>query len=202
MNRSSLQENIISIIHSREYRGYNLNPTKKGFKGFYQEILDDLLRLFSEAKSTFTIPRVAHFIIENPKDNIFDLLQIYIKRWLKARDKARERESTNFKYLAAIEIKPTLKETHVHLCIIFDDLTTGELYKLEDYLYKLTKDAKEDNAKLFYRKRRPDEINTSKHWHCINTNEFDAFTRISYLAKVFSKITTNEKPNYICSKPI
>lgn len=183
-----------SITFEASYKQYTLYSHGKNSKGFYLPILDKLYALFNDSLVNFTRPTIAHIIIDNPKD--YRIHQV-LTRIITDESKIRKINTPKFHYLSVIERKRKNSKFHQHIAII---LEKANYYFFEIIMLKLRKYSNSGKTTLAKRKyaNRPDYIDTETgeikkagpaHYHYLTTETFDAFQRISYMAKVETKLS-------------
>lgn len=194
---------MLSIVHTSTYKGYTLNPTIKGNKGFYESHLKYILDLLTQSIYTYRKALAAHIIINNPSPKIYSYLGRELNRWYDLESSCITNNHPS--YFSCIETRPRNKQKHLHLLVIFEKLEDNyfSLKKLEK---RLTKFSKDNACKLIKRKASciplhmdsaTGEIKTdengkvmrrrSAYYHTVSVEFGDAFERFSYLAKVATK---------------
>ncbi|MGV0986246.1 MAG: hypothetical protein ACOYB2_16990 [Limnohabitans sp.] len=185
---------MADITFSHSYKHYSLYSGKKNSKGFYTSILQKIDLIFNDALKNFTIPTVGHIIIDNPKN--FRVTQA-LTRIISDEAEVRGIAPPKFHYISVIERRKNDKNFHQHLAIFIDNGNYEYFKVIQLALRRLSLTSK---AKLVKRKHdtRPDFIDKSTgeirkggsvYFHNLRKETFDAFERISYIAKVETKLS-------------
>lgn len=183
-----------NIILSDSYKQYSLYNGKKSKKGFYLPILEKIDLIVNDALANFITPTVGHCIIDYPID--FRINQS-IKRIIKAEAKIRKIELPKFHYVSVKERKRKDAHIHQHLLIFLDK---GDFHFYEKIALELRRFSFTAKVKLAKRKHstRPIKINNdtgeirtmgSAYFHYLCSETSDAFQRLSYVAKVETKLS-------------
>jgi hypothetical protein len=185
---------MAEITFSESYGHYNLYNGSKKSKGFYTSILHKINLIFNDALENFTIPVVGHIIIDSPKN--YRINQV-ISRIIACEASTRGISIPKFHYISVIERRKNDKHFHQHLAIFLDN-GNYEFFKVIQLA--LRKFSYTSKARLVKRKHenRPEFIDKltgeirkvgSTYHHNLRRETFDAFERISYIAKVETKIS-------------
>lgn len=183
-----------SITFEDCYNQYNLYDGGKSEKGFYLSILDKIDCIFNDALKNFAKPTIAHIIIDNPKN--YRINQV-LTRIIANEANIRGIDIPKFHYISVMERKRKNSNFHQHLAILIDK---ADYYYFELIKLKLRRFSNSGKVTLAKRKHdsRPDYIDPetgeikkqgSAYLHNLRKETFDAFQRISYIAKVETKIT-------------
>ncbi len=183
-----------NITFSESFNQYSLYNGSQNVKGFYTAILQKIDLIINDALAIFSIPMVGHFIIEQP---INYRINQSIKRIISDEAKIRGINAPKFYYISAIERKRNDAKFHQHLIIILDK---GDYHFYEKIRSELR--GFSFNSKVILAKRkhdtRPDYIDQetgevkkggSAYIHNLRRETFDAFQRLSYIAKVETKLS-------------
>jgi hypothetical protein len=193
-----------SITFEDCYKQYSLYNGSKNEKGFYLSILDKIDCIFNDALANFAKPTIAHIIIDNPKN--YRINQV-LSRIIANEANIRGIDIPNFYYISVIERRRKNSNFHQHLAIILDK---ADYYFFELIKLKLRRFSNSGKVTLAKRKHdsRPDYIDPetgeikkqgSAYLHNLRKETFDAFQRISYIAKVETKITPKFSSSRILS---
>lgn len=185
---------MTDITFSQTFKHFSLYSGSKKSKGFYTAILQKIDLIFNDALKNFTNPVVGHIIIDSPKD--YRINQALI-RIISNEAKVRGTVIPKFHYISVIERRKNDKNFHQHLAIFIDN-GNYEFFKVIQLA--LRRFSNTSKVKLAKRKHntRPDFIDKltgeirkcgSIYLHSIRKETFDAFERISYIAKVETKIS-------------
>lgn len=183
-----------SITFEASYKQYNLYTGGKNTKGFYISILDKIHLIFNDALANFAKPTIAHIIIDNPKN--YRINQV-LSRIIANEANIRGIDVPKFHYISVIEKRRRNSNFHQHLAIVIDN---ADYYYYEVIMLKLRRHSNTGKSTLAKRKHdsRPDFIDPetgeikkkgSAYLHYLRKETFDAFQRISYIAKVETKIS-------------
>lgn len=183
-----------NIIHGDFYNQYELYRGSKNRKGFYLSILKSIYLMFNYALANLSTPIAGHIVIDNVKD--YRISQV-LKRIISNKSKIINIKPPEFLYISVAERKRSARNSHQHLIIIIDK---GDFDLFKAIAFELCKYSRSSKAKLIRRKHsdRPDYINPvtgevrksgSAYLHNLRRETFDAFTRISYIAKVETKLS-------------
>jgi hypothetical protein len=185
---------MADITFSQTYKDFNLYSGSKKSKGFYSAILDKIDLIFNDALNNFTIPVVGHIIIDRPKD--FRINQV-LSRIISNEAKIRGLTTPKFHYISVIERRKNDKNFHQHLAIFVDNANHDYFKVIQLALRRLSHTSKATLAKRKH-DTRPEFIVQSTgeirkfgsaYFHNLRRETFDAFERISYIAKVETKIS-------------
>jgi len=182
------------ITLTESFKHYSLYNGPKNSKGFYTSILEKIDLIFNEALDDFNIPVVGHIIIDSSKS--YRINQV-LSRIISSEAKARGINSPKFHYISVTERRKNEKNFHQHIAIILDR-GDYEFFKLIQF--NLRRFSHTSKVKLAKRKHetRPEYIDQktgeirkhgSAYLHNLRKETFDAFQRISYIAKVETKIS-------------
>lgn len=185
---------MAEITFSQSYEHYNLYSGIKNSKGFYTAILHKINLIFNDSLENFTIPVVGHIIIDSPKS--FRINQV-VSRIISCEAKIRGIAIPKFHYISVIERRKNDKNFHQHLAIFIDN-GNYEFFKVIQLA--LRKFSHTSKVRLIKRKHenRPEFIDKltgeirkagSMYHHNLRRETFDAFERISYIAKVETKVS-------------
>jgi len=185
---------MADITFSQSYKHYNLYSGSKNSNGFYSAILHKIDLIFNDALENFTIPVVGHIIIDNPK--VYRINQA-LSRIISNEANIRGMAIPKFHYISVIERRKNDKNLHQHLAIFLDN-GNYEFFKVIQL--SLRKFSYTSKARLIKRrhKNRPESIDKltgeirkigPMYHHNLRRETFDAFERISYIAKVETKIS-------------
>lgn len=185
---------MAEITFSQSYEHYNLYSGSKNSKGFYTAILHKINLIFNDALQNFNVPVVGHIVIDNPKN--YRINQV-LSRIITSEANTRGIEIPKFHYISVIERRKNDKNFHQHLAIFIDN-GNYEFFKVIQLA--LRKFSYTSKVKLMKRKHenRPEYIDKltgeirklgSMYHHNLRRETFDAFERISYIAKVETKIS-------------
>lgn len=183
-----------SITFAESYKHYTLYNGTKNSKGFYTDILQKIDLIINNALENFDIPYAGHIIVDSSKD--YRINQV-LKRIVENEAKVRGIDVPKFHYISVTERKRNDKNFHQHLAIILDkgNYEFFKVIQLELRRFSCT-----SKVKLAKRKHdtRPEYIdqatgeirkNGSSYLHNLRRETFDAFQRLSYIAKVETKIS-------------
>lgn len=198
------------VTKEPDFRGLKVYCQRKNEKGFFVEILEATVKLLDYASKNWDRPQLFHLCISAPKDCTLKRLSSELRRWSRQRDKANRRHvDTPVLYLAAIETRPRKKQRHLHLAVFTTGNSVFDVYALKQRLRKFS----ETDTEVALYQRRFDclalaldestgEIKLTKrgdfarqgsmYYHDLRKEYDDAFQRISYLAKVYSKSASPE----------
>lgn len=183
-----------NITYSNSFNQYSLYNGKKNEKGFYISILQKIDLIINHALVNFKIPMVGHFIIEQPIDY---RINQSVKRIISDEAKIRKIEIPKFFYISVIERKRRDAKFHQHLIIMLDK---GDYDFYKRIGLELRRFSSNSKVKLAKRKHdtRPEYIDEdtgeikkrgSAYLHNLRKETFDAFQRLSYIAKVETKLS-------------
>lgn len=175
----------------------------KSNKGFDPEILAVQAELIDAALAAMKAPRAAHIVINEPNKAKLKELQRIIARWSENELKSKSL------WLYCLEVRPRLKELHLHLHVIGDGLTQEHLVFLNRKLSTIG-ESKIQKRKISKLRLRTDldtgEIQTNSdgsfgrtgsiYWSCLRKETLDYKERFSYLAKYQTKETTSGEWSY------
>ncbi|MDC8772457.1 hypothetical protein [Roseateles albus] len=211
-----------NITTESTFNDLELYANSKSSKGFYVDILNKIEELLMFSLVNFTDPKVSHFTIDEPNQDKLQELRKDLARFLASRAKTKGTKETKFLYLATLEIRPKNKQEHLHLAFFFDGLNTKDLNLLEERLAKFSNSNKAklnhrrldclpldiytETGEIKYNKRGNFARKGSTAWHELRTDSIDAFKRLSYLAKVYSKakdyhLSSSRLPSKLAAKP-
>lgn len=197
------------ITKEPTHNGLKLYSHTKSIDGFYVEMLTQLHNLLTHASITLSRPLVAHIMVDQPTDNIYAQLGRLIQRWSDSRHKFRcSTSNPPTYYLCTEEVRPRAKNRHMHIAVVFDGLAYSDLNYLVD---KLQRYSKTKTVKLYQRSRehRAERVNQhtgeinllgSRFYHNLLQEFEDAYMRISYICKVFSKSELKNNKQYSSSR--
>lgn len=185
---------MAEITFSQSYEHYNLYSGSKNSKGFYTSILHKISLIFNDSLENFTVPVVGHIIIDSPKS--YRINQV-LSRIIACEAKIRGVVIPKFHYISVIERRKNNKNFHQHLAIFIDN-GNYEFFKVIQLA--LRKFSYTSKVRLAKRKHgtRPEVIDKltgeirkvgPMYHHNLRRETFDAFERISYIAKVETKIS-------------
>lgn len=183
-----------NITFSDSFKQYSLYDGKKDKKGFYISILQKIDLIVNAALTSFKIPMAGHFIIEQPIN--FRINQS-VKRIISDEAKTRNIDTPKFYYLSVIERKRKDAKIHQHLILVLDK---GDYDFYKKISYELRRFSSNSKVKLAKRKHsdRPTSIDNdtgeiktmgSAYLHYLSWETADAFQRLSYIAKVETKLS-------------
>lgn len=200
-----------SIYTEEQYQGLRLYSKAKAKNGFHLQMLKCLLKLMRHAIQVMEIPKCAHLVIDSPIEGVEKELGRVISRWNQSRHKRKgvqNSEPPESLYFAVKEIRPRTKQRHMHVAIIFDGLNYEDLVILKDKLISLS----ETREVRIYRRSRVhmrEKIIESTgeivklgsiYFHSLKIEFDDAFSRMSYLCKVFTKEGGGLIRSHVCSR--
>ena len=183
-----------NITYSDSFKQYSLYNGKKNEKGFYLSILEKIDLIVDDALVNFEVPMVAHFIIEQP---INYRINQSVKRIISNEAKIRNIDTPKFYYISVIERKRKGALVHQHLIIVLDKGDYDFYKKISFELRKFSSNSKVKLAKRKY-SDRPISIDNdtgeirmmgSAYFHNLRWETPDAFQRLSYIAKVETKLS-------------
>jgi hypothetical protein len=185
---------MAEITFSQSYEHYSLYSGSKKSKGFYLAILHKINLIFNDALQNFNVPVVGHIVIDNPKN--YRINQV-LSRIITSEANTRGVKIPKFHYISVIERRKNDKNFHQHLALFIDNGNYEFFKVIQLALRKLSYTSK---VKLMKRKHenRPEYIDKvtgeirklgSMYHHNLRRETFDAFERISYIAKVETKIS-------------
>jgi hypothetical protein len=185
---------MAEITFSQSYKHYNLYSGSKNSKGFYTAILHKIDLIFGDALENFTIPVVGHIIIDSPK--AYRINQV-LSRIITNEANIRGIQMPKFHYISVIERRKNDKNFHQHLAIFLDNGNYEFFKVIQLALRKFSNTSKVRLAKRKYESRLEsiDKLTGEirkvgpQYHHNLRRETFDAFERISYIAKVETKIT-------------
>lgn len=183
-----------NITFLDSFKQYSLYTGSKNDKGFYTSILQKIDLIVNDALAHFDIPMVGHFIIDYP---IEYRINQSIKRIISSEAKIRNIERPKFHYISVVERKRRDAHFHQHLIIVLD---RGDYHFYEKIRSELRRFSSTSKVTLAKRKHdtRPEYIDEdtgeikkrgSAYIHNLRRETFDAFQRISYIAKVETKLS-------------
>jgi hypothetical protein len=184
--------NDITLANS--YKQYDLYNGAKNSKGFYLSILQKIDLIFHDALMNFNIPVIGHIIVDSSKD--YRINQV-LSRILINEAKTRGIEVPKFHYISVTERRRNDKNFHQHLAIIIDKGDHDFFKVIQLHLRRFSRTSKVKLAKRKH-ENRPDYIDPetgeirkcgSAYLHNLKKETFDAFQRISYIAKVETKLS-------------
>lgn len=183
-----------NITHSDSFKHYALYSGTKNEKGFYIPILQKIDLIFDDALVHFSIPMVAHFIVDDPIDY---RVNQSISRIISTEAKKRRIEAPKFYYISVIERRRKNSHFHQHLMVVLDK---GDYYFFTEIRSQLRRFSRTATVRFARRKddSRPEYIDQetgevkkdgSIYYHNLRRETFDAFQRLSYIAKVETKLS-------------
>lgn len=183
-----------NITLANSYKQYDLYNGTKNSKGFYVSILQKIDLIFLDALKNFNNPVVGHIIVGSSKD--YRINQA-LSRIIANEAKTRGVDVPKFHYISVTERRRNDKNFHQHLAIIIDKGDHDFFKVIQLHLRRFSGTS---NVKLAKRKHenRPDYIDPktgeirkagSAYLHNLKRETFDAFKRISYIAKVETKLS-------------
>lgn len=184
-----------SITFEDNYKHYNLYKGTKNSKGFYLSILHKISLIFDDALANFERPSIGHIIVDKSKD--YRINQV-LTRVIAKEARARGIEVPKFHYISVTERRRNDSNFHQHLAILIEK---GDYHYFEVIMLALRKYSLTAKVTLAKRKHdtRPDYLDPitgkirkkgSAYIHNLRTETFDAFERISYIAKVETKLSS------------
>jgi len=180
------------ITHKNNYKGFSLNKTVKGEKGFYSAMLEAQTKLVSEAIATMEHPNGAHLVLEfsepGQEQRFSKNIRKIIERW------SLERLKNRALWYYVIE-ESRQRKRHAHLYVIGDRLGREKLTFLKDALTPKGNATNYGRVKLQARKQQQELIDPEtgelvhlpRYYHALRLELADFFERFSYLAKVVTK---------------
>ena len=181
-----------NITFSNKFNQYNLYTGSKNIKGFYTAILHKIDLIINDSLENFEIPVSGHIIID--KSNDYRINQV-LSRIIAAEARTRGIETPKFHYISVTERRRNDQHFHQHLALIIDK---GDYEYFKVIQFELRRYSRTAKVKLIKRKHdtRPEYIDLatgevrktgSLYLHNLRKETFDAFERISYIAKVETK---------------
>ncbi len=176
------------------YKQYSLYNGSKKSKGFYVSILDKIYLIFNDSLVNFNKPVMGHIIVDSSKT--YRINQV-LTRIIENESKLRNIEPPKFHYISVTELRKNDENFHQHLAIILDHGNYEFFKVIQLQLRRFSRTSKVRLAKRKH-ENRPEYIdkitgeirkNGSAYLHNLRTETFDAFQRISYIAKVETKIS-------------
>lgn len=189
------------------FNNLKLNPSDKCEDGFITKMLQALHERCVYSLKTMDRPRGFHIELTKVERSKVRMIPRIISRWAASRDRCSLSYMTGkYQFLKAEEIRPRTKEFHIHLHIIADSVTYGDLQSLREALLPVAKMSSLKNRSLIYRPIKMNEA-TGECFTNVKTGNFerigspwnheltskdefeDYFTRASYICKVRTKVS-------------
>lgn len=166
------------------YKGYNVYSGKKSGQGFIPEIVDWVIDAIDVVGCIHVRPVAFHIILDNPDFNKLSQLPKFLKRFFSR--KPEDGHSDEVFYIIAHEIRPRSKQSHSHLWVFTDNLTTIERLNIQ---HKLVSQGYAKKARVACRRRDifPDDWQGSWWYHSVRVEPEDLILRASYIAKYATK---------------
>jgi hypothetical protein len=183
-----------AITFEQSFNQYTLYNGSKNAKGFYLPILKKIDLIFNDALVNFSRPLIGHIIIDSSKN--YRINQV-LNRIIAHEATIRGIPCPKYHYISVTERRRNKSNFHQHITLIIDG---GDYHYFEVIKLKLRRFSETSKTRLAKRKHdsRPDytdpetgEIRKkgSAYLHNLRNETFDAFQRISYIAKVETKIS-------------
>lgn len=189
------------IVFEANYRGYELNKTKKGKLGYFRNALDTLIDL-SEAvlqSQVFIKPRALHYTLEKPDLKKMKGLSNFLDRQASQIAGQSGRPSKDIFYIVAYEEKKSGDHAHLYVFVDgwdwYDSETLKRAFVGSKFATKvvvhnrkvetgiISQLIREETGELLGVRPR----SSKPRHHDLATDFQDFIERASYIAKVFTK---------------
>ena len=203
------------VYRGDHFKNLKLNPSVKSKEGFITAMLEALHERYIHAKETMAKPRGFHLVLTEVDRSKLGYIPRIISRWAEQRSKCPLSYMTGkYHFVKAEEIRPIKREFHVHLQLICDGITHGDIQSLKEALYIVAKKTSLKNRALKYRKIKVHPLTSEcltnpetgeflregcKWSHDLHGDYEDFFERASYICKVKTKVSLS---SWSCNKLI
>ena len=203
------------IYRGDQFKNLKLNPSVKSREGFITRMLEALYERCIESREKMAKPRGFHLVLTEVDKSKLKYIPRIIARWAEQRSKCPLSYMTGkYHFVKAEEIRPIKREFHVHLQLICDGITYGDVQSLKEALYIVAKKTSLKNRGAKYRSITINPITGEcltdpetgeflregcKWSHDLHKEFEDYFKRASYICKVKTKVSLS---SWSCSKLI